>query len=595
MEKQVFIIVGCLLVSLISCKKDNAIVTSSCNNQLSVNSRNVTPHLTPYIDWEDTSLIAINKIGNVTLPWYSGSKGAIPDFILNDYKREDGWELLYNFCSDTQENAEGGKNFIIYYNVILGKLRVFYYNKDFITTGNATIAQFKADRATRIFNFNKELYSPSIEEAPSIQEITRTNLTTFENKATGLGWNCFDVLLAYDPISSPEYLHIGFYDQNIKTITLNGILNMETNGTVTTTSVSNPLNWLIEVGGEAAGNAAQKAWDNGIRGKKDEKTRGVIGSLVSGIVTKGIGNLFGSFIAKFNKVDEKKSTIELTSEGKVDFNGSINSVQSAAIPSLQNILMPGASSNGNNQVLPHYDKQLGVWNIKKLPTVKLDDVLTGEFYNVPTPTSLPSNIYCYVADYHRGASFSLLDKDDIVINPEILEYIESYEVATSFYVVTKYKGTENRYPNQYLKKCIYETSLTNEWTESVKKTLFEDIDTQFWLAENYAEFQFQDAGNPQFTFSSNDKKYITEQLTREKYIKPSFNIPDNYLAKVKLTIKFKGIYEGKQIVYSQTVKPKVEIRNVNRTDAVVEPLLHKRTGDPNGKWEERWEHDYYTD
>lgn len=116
MEKQVFIIVGCLLVSLISCKKDNAIVTSSCNNQLSVNSRNVTPHLTPYIDWEDTSLIAINKIGNVTLPWYNGSKGAIPDFILNDYKREDGWELLYNFCSDTQENAEGGKNFIIYAN-----------------------------------------------------------------------------------------------------------------------------------------------------------------------------------------------------------------------------------------------------------------------------------------------------------------------------------------------------------------------------------------------------------------------------------------------------------------------------------------------
>lgn len=84
-------------------------------------------------------------------------------------------------------------------------------------------------------------------------------------------------------------------------------------------------------------------------------------------------------------------------------------------------------------------------------------------------------------------------------------------------------------------------------------------------------------------------------MTREKYIKPSFNIPDNYLAKVKLTIKFKGIYEGKQIVYSQTVKPNVEIRNVDRTDAVVEPLLHKRAGDPNGKWEERWEHDYYTD
>lgn len=137
------IFVGCLLFMAFSCSEENFPIEEYNLNSSLKQSRSISTHLTPYINWEDTSLININKIGNVTLPWYSGSKGAIPDFILNDYKKEDGWQLVYNFCSDTIENAEGGKNFIIFYNILSGKLRVFYYNNNFITTSTATIAQFR--------------------------------------------------------------------------------------------------------------------------------------------------------------------------------------------------------------------------------------------------------------------------------------------------------------------------------------------------------------------------------------------------------------------------------------------------------------------
>lgn len=82
----------------------------------SVVTRTITPRTNPYIDWEDTTKINIVGHGLVTLPWYSGAQGSIPDYILQDYKRADGWELLYNFCSDEQENALGNKNYLIFYN-----------------------------------------------------------------------------------------------------------------------------------------------------------------------------------------------------------------------------------------------------------------------------------------------------------------------------------------------------------------------------------------------------------------------------------------------------------------------------------------------
>ena len=53
----------------------------------------------------------------------------MPFYILNDYKKEDGWDLVYNFCSDNIANQEGGKNFLIFYNILTGKLRVFIIMK----------------------------------------------------------------------------------------------------------------------------------------------------------------------------------------------------------------------------------------------------------------------------------------------------------------------------------------------------------------------------------------------------------------------------------------------------------------------------------
>lgn len=578
------IFAGCLLFMAFSCSEENLPIEEyNLNSSLKL-SRSISTHLTPYINWENTSLININKIGNVTLPWYSGSKGAIPDFILNDYKKEDGWQLVYNFCSDTIENAEGGKNFIIFYNIISGKLRVFYYNNNFITTGTATIAQFKTDTKSEILNFNESVASIISNGTAPLQEVTCTNITTVPSKSSTLGWNCFDVLLSYDPATYPKYLHLGFYDQNIQNISLNGVLNMKTNGTVTSTSVSNPLTWLVDLAGEAAGDAAQKAWDEGIKSDKGEEiTRGAMSGLVSGIVTRGIGKIFGSFIALFDKTDKKKSTIELTTDGKIDFNGSISSTQSAAIPSLQKLLLPGSTPDDTNQLLPHYNKPLGVWNIKVLPTIKIDDVLTGEFYSMPTPSYLPSNMYCYIADYYRKAEYH---SGEIIINPELEKYIESYTVETQFFIVTKYNGIDYTVPNQFMRDCAYEY-IDNDNPSNVT--------TQYWFPEEFVEFRYQNPNSPQFIFSQNDYNYVASQLKDKMYIEPTTKKPDNYIAKVILTINFKDNFERKQVVYSQTCKPSIVLREVERRkNPIIYSNMLKRTSDPNGDYSLRWEHTRYS-
>ena len=200
-------------------------------------TRSITPTTNPYIDWEDTTKINIVGYGAVTLPWYNGAEGSIPEHILHDYTRADSWELVYNFCADEIENTGGNKNYLIFYNKLTGKLRVYYYSKNIVTEGTMTVAQFRTSIETPLFNFNKGYYSSSLYDPARLDEVCTSNITSSGSKATALGWNCFEVELAYSPIYENAHLHIGFYDQNIRLIKLKGILSLTTDGTIITTDI----------------------------------------------------------------------------------------------------------------------------------------------------------------------------------------------------------------------------------------------------------------------------------------------------------------------------------------------------------------------
>ena len=238
-------------------------------------------------------------------------------------------------------------------------------------------------------------------DIPKYKEAVRTNITTFESKATNLGWNCFDISVAYDPNNYPDYMNIGFYDQNIETINLSGLINLSSSGTVTSTNVSNPVSWLVDLVGEEGGKKVEEIWNTSIRKKDAEETNRIIGGIAQKLITSGLFKIFGSAIMKLNKTEEVNSSIELTTSGNLSFKGQILSVQASPIPSMQKLLMPGVTPKSTDDILPLYNKKIGVWKLKQQPTIYLDKELSGKFYPVPTPSYLGENKTCYVGDYTR--------------------------------------------------------------------------------------------------------------------------------------------------------------------------------------------------
>ena len=80
-----------LLVFAIACT-DNMDEFIMSDIHSTVTTRSITPEVSPYFNWQDTAFINLEGISKpVTLPWYSGAATSIPNFILTDYKAEDGW------------------------------------------------------------------------------------------------------------------------------------------------------------------------------------------------------------------------------------------------------------------------------------------------------------------------------------------------------------------------------------------------------------------------------------------------------------------------------------------------------------------------
>jgi len=73
---------------------------------------------------------------SVSTPWNTvAPQNAFAADIAMDIKRADGWELIFNTCA--KDGYGSGRNYLIFYNKLLGIMRVFYYCDMEITgTGN---------------------------------------------------------------------------------------------------------------------------------------------------------------------------------------------------------------------------------------------------------------------------------------------------------------------------------------------------------------------------------------------------------------------------------------------------------------------------
>lgn len=95
-----------ILIGIAACQKPEKLIYSDESGMPL--TRSITPTVSPVFDWWDTTSISLLGINSpVTLPWYNGASTQIPNYMLDNYKPEDGWKMIYNYCIDTPPGEEG--------------------------------------------------------------------------------------------------------------------------------------------------------------------------------------------------------------------------------------------------------------------------------------------------------------------------------------------------------------------------------------------------------------------------------------------------------------------------------------------------------
>lgn len=428
-----FMILG---LGLSSCEKENLDIpnhderSSKANKNMSGLFANSV--ITPFFDWENINDIRLPDGTKRILPWYSSSTTAIPSYILEDYKRTDGWELIYNLCGTP---GELGQNYFILYNKFTGILRTFYFLNENVTSGSNGMWGITINGNNSLLN-NVGYFSESMDKPTSSPFFVTSNITNESiSKTINRGWNAFDTEFTYDEnANQPLTFTINTFNKNIQDVELSGDLDLESNGTIVSSSSKNTWSDYTKSAAKAAGGEAGQYIKDRI-GKEDTAEESdkfkpiklaaaaaatVISGGVSDIIGAGINLLFGSFIGKKTTSTPTTKKLEFKTQGTLTLNGTITGTEATNVSPVANLLVPGTDQTlVNNSLYPHYNKRMGVWNLGGQPEVKV----RRRAYLLDREPVL--GFYLYTRGVYLDPT-----SIDVIINPDVLSEISDYEVST---------------------------------------------------------------------------------------------------------------------------------------------------------------------
>ena len=613
----------------LSCAKENPLIEESKERTLQeivATKARTPPHETPYFDWEDTSYVYIANHGNVLLPWIGGAESNIAPEILHDYQKNRGWELVYNLCSDTELNANAKKNYLVFYNKIRGTLRVYYYNTNTSSTGSKdTFAHLTTSSPSRIWDFGQGTTALAPGGSASGSHLPNRTISPYTSSLT-MGWNCFEIELAYDPTSqSHQDFTITLLDQIHYDMVFKGVLSGSAVGRIVSPVSSSSGKADIQQYASFAKNTLNEVSSiiTNANGKKGETK--ISGAAVVSIVAAGISiiqNLWGVF-ENISSPDPAPSTatdnLTITMDARLSGAGSIESATATVgVQPASNLLLPGTPASGSDMVMPHYNQKLGAWNIVNNPVVYLDAEYTPRVYEV---LSGPPSYRPFGVNHERYHS---LGSVSIVINPETLTYLDSYDYEVSYQYVYKYDGEyvgrnlNSTYlnfgycnpKNQYLKKCIYEENLDpdelqqylNSYNalrelhelDAVKlsdlseeqriKTIYFAVDPEF------ADRRLRDVNHTSFLIDQSTQYYQALQMFNNGVIYPAGESFTNYVMKVKMVFHIKQEYGGGDYVSVKTYVPTVQSRGVNHHVNTYYPYYMRPSEETEwDRWAHRWD------
>lgn len=562
MKKIIFLLLSIFFV--ITCCNDEKDILPTSQEK---GTRSPSTEVSPTFNWEDVGYISLFNIpGTITLPWYSGATSNIPDCILQDYKAEDGWKMVYNTCSPS-DITQDDKYYLIFYNIFSGRLRGYVYNKNDVTSNNHTFWQLTFNNATTLLN-DMEEYTLAGDVLTSNRKMMVSSLANTPTKSLTRGWNVFETdFLMYDPnvASKSIAMSLSAYDINTTQITLTGDANFNSEGTmvtvtkIPTSSGNNILNGAISLLGKPAGKLFSKFFNNNIL--DEHKTDTLSEDDATDIIKKGGNWLVNKFFGKqTTQTITSNSDIKISTDGTIQTNGTIISQQQSNISPISHLMLPGSNPTPEDILLPSYNEPLGVWNLKYPPIIVSESFDWFHSFEEISDRG-PKVIGAYfVRTHHTLADIT----SNININPSILPYIEKYEVEAKIMIINK-KATKTHSTMAVIKIPSIFVKGSNNGT-----LYYPQLDIQNYYFSSKDSLLILANKNTSETIIGEKLTSLEDVITADEYIKlTTYKSPINGCYSittekeqeeiVKVTVKIypKAPYNTAPIVTTRTFKPQL--------------------------------------
>ncbi|GGE43272.1 hypothetical protein [Pedobacter psychrotolerans] len=523
---------------ILSCKKEVSPILASADLKIQ-NKMAVVP--THVFDWETADYMPTPSGSSpILVPWASGSNQLFPDEIAFDFKKADGWNLVYNTFSPTQLTSP---NFFALYNKYRGIIRFYLYlppgspyASSYFSDGLGISGEFPSS----IMNFSKEIIDPE-----NVQKSV-TKIQNYQILSTG-AWYACQYEVAYDPTivnSNQENLNFvwNVSSTNLSEIVLNGVSNGTLNGTVGTATpggfnlgslLGNLGNTAIHVAGFKAigklklpksklfGTDLTKAIEDGVKGGLSGAVKGFFSAILGGSATS-------------------PQVVDLKLKVETNLTGSIKS--STGIVGVT-LVMPGAANNNSTGFVPNYNKVLGVVDISLAPELFVSNqrIVTNESGSSSTN---PKYIYDYSIALHHG----LLSGYQQPTNPEVTSDGTTVKV-TRIDVLVPYKQR-------------YESNGPPSEKTTIERFL-DRTDPAYGLPENYGK---EIIGDEIYAYGSNTSTGTKTSIQfkvqhRQDYTMGTtyYNASDLDGIRIRYTILVTPSNGSQPVTIIKTVKPTINL------------------------------------
>jgi hypothetical protein len=392
-----------LVASLWGCTKEQGITPTS--GPITARPINQDVGANYDFDWENALKMpksSLQGAPDVFPPWKSQGGTAINAAIVQDYKKVDGWKLVYNtfmpdnypnpgdqgtYATATQKPA-GGLYFALY-NKYRGLLRYYFYTPPGVFTNSKQYSHglqvYTAGNTTKAFNFEGVAV---VDVDQSISQFLQTNKTGI---ALDGGWYAMQYEIAYDPtIANTTYPNPGFnwnvFTTSVTDIKLDGVLDGKINGTITKADPPAGFDWFSPT--SAALDILSTVFTATLGTDATAIQKGALAAVNSG--TSGSAKDFLSGL--FGKTSSGAETVDLTLNATIELTGTATSTS----PYVSNAFVFPGQSAGTNGLPPLYSQPLGLFNLGQKATV------TRQYGFVRSPLRGGNNEYTY--DYNLDAS-----------------------------------------------------------------------------------------------------------------------------------------------------------------------------------------------